>query len=221
MSFQIDNTSRLITFGDSWTAGHGVELDIHCKEVISPNPFIDTLRISNSWPKHLSNLYDIPFVNFGWCNFSNLDILEKIKENKKYFEKNDLIVVMLSFPYRGESLPKRDISEIISLLEGFNYFLLNSFSKTFSNELNEDLSNLKLDRFLAKDLTMKDILIQYEKEYNESVWEYNFRFPYVWQSIDYGDTHPNYKGYKIIGKKIYELILEYDNNTGSSTNNLI
>ncbi len=221
MSFQIDNTTRLIAFGDSWTAGHGVELDIHCKEVISPNSFIDNLRISNGWPKHLANLFNIPFVNFGWCNFSNLDILQKIKENKNYFEKNDLIIVMLSFPYRGESIPKRDIGEIIGLLEGYNYFLINSFSKSFSNELDEDLSELKLDRFLAKDLTMKDILIEYEKEFNQSVWEYNFRFPYVWQSTDYGDTHPNHNGYKIIAKKIYELISEYDNNTCSRANKLI
>jgi len=54
---------RLITFGDSWSAGHGVETDVQYKEVISPNDFIDKLRTSNGWPKHLSNHYDIPFVN--------------------------------------------------------------------------------------------------------------------------------------------------------------
>jgi len=221
MNFQINNSSRLITFGDSWTAGHGIELDIHCKEIISPNEFVDKLRVSNGWPKHLSNLFDMPFVNFGWCNYSNIDILNKITEIKKYFEKNDLIIVMLSYPYRGSSIPSKDVKEIIENLNGFNYFILNSFFKTFSNELGGDLSDIDLSRFLEKDLTMKDILIQYEKQNNLSVWEYGFKYPYDWQSTDYGDTHPNYLGYKIIAEKIYELVKKYDNNTSSSSKQFI
>lgn len=221
MNFQTNNFNRLVTFGDSWTAGHGIETDIHYKEIISPNDFIDKLRTSNGWPKHLSNLLNLPFVNYGWCNYSNTDILNKIIETKEHFEKNDLIVVMLSYPYRGESTPKKDVTQIINTLEGYNYFLINSFSKTFSNELGEDFSDINLNRFLDVDNTMKELLIQYEKENNISVWEYGFRFPYSWQATDYGDTHPNYLGYKIIAEKLYKLIINYDYNSGSSPKRLI
>jgi hypothetical protein len=218
MSINLNNSSRLITFGDSWTAGHGVELDIHCKEVISPNPFIDKLRTSNGWPRHLANLFDIPFVNFGWCNYSNKDIINSIKENIEYFDKNDIIIVMLSFPYRDGCIPGENVNEITNILNGFNYFLFNSFAKTFSNELEEDLSKIDLSKFLGKDFTMVELLTKYEIDNDVSVWEYNFRYPHSWQGTLYGDTHPNYLGYKVIANKMYELINEYDNNTNSSSN---
>lgn len=218
MNIELNNSSRLIAFGDSWTAGHGVELDIHCKEVISPNEFVNKLRTSNGWPKHLANLFDIPFVNFGWCNYSNKDIINSIKENIQYFDRNDIIIVMLSFPYRDGGIPGENINEITNILNGFNYFLFNSFAKTFSNELGEDLSKLNLSRFLGKNDTMVDLLTKYEQQNDVSVWEYNFRYPHYWQGTLYGDTHPNHLGYKVIANRMYDLIKEYDNNTNSGTN---
>lgn len=42
---------RLITFGDSWTAGHGIETDVKYKEEPFPHMFIQKLRDMNSWPR--------------------------------------------------------------------------------------------------------------------------------------------------------------------------
>ena len=56
---------RLLTFGDSWTAGHGVETDIRHKETVQPpegNGFIDKLRKFNSWPR-FENLSSIELLN--------------------------------------------------------------------------------------------------------------------------------------------------------------
>jgi hypothetical protein len=42
----------IIAFGDSWTAGHGVEDNIRFKEVASPpecEGFVTKLRLMNSW----------------------------------------------------------------------------------------------------------------------------------------------------------------------------
>lgn len=215
---KVSPNSRLITFGDSWTQGHGIELDIHYKEVISPNPFIDKLRNGNGWPRHLATLLNLPFVNFGWCNYSNKNIIEEIEKNIKYFDDDDIIIVMLSYPYRDNGNPINDIKTITKLLSNCNYFLFNSFYKTFINESDLNSFNIDLSRFLDINLTMSSVLIEYEKEKNISVWEYNFRYPYNWQNTDGGDTHPNYLGYKIIANKIYELIKKYDNNTRSSIN---
>ena len=67
--------NRLIAFGDSWTAGHGVEKDQQYKEIIDCGPFINQVRQNNGWPRHLSQYYDIPFVNFGVCNHINLSLI--------------------------------------------------------------------------------------------------------------------------------------------------
>ena len=212
---------RLITFGDSWTAGHGVELDIQYKEVISPNPFIDKLRTSNGWPRHLATHYDIPFVNFGWCNKSNPEIIQDIKDNLTHIEKDDLIVVMLSFPYRGTGEPLHDIASITNLLNGFNYYIFNSFYPSLDDieekTIEEARKNIGYDdtRFIEPTKTFASILQQYEKDNNISPWEYDFRYPATWQNMEYGDTHPNYIGYKVIANKIKEYINDY--NTNSST----
>jgi len=217
MNINLQPNSRLIAFGDSWTQGHGIELDIHCKEVISPNPFIDKLRNGNGWPRHLANILDIPFVNFGWCNYSNKNIITEIKNNLIHLEKNDLIIVMLSYPYRDDSRPDEDVPVITELLKNYNYFIVNSFYKTFADTPIEITNTIELSRFLNKEVTMVNTLMEYEKTHNVSVWEYNFRYPQNWQNTLYGDTHPNYLGYKIIAQTIHNLILEHDNDTNSST----
>ena len=50
-------TRRLITFGDSWTAGHGVETEKEYKENPTPPKFIEKLREQNSFPKWLSLIH--------------------------------------------------------------------------------------------------------------------------------------------------------------------
>ena len=212
---------RLIAFGDSWTAGHGIELDIQYKEVISPNPFIDKLRTSNGWPRHLATHYDIPFVNFGWCNKSNPEIIQDIKDNLQHLDKHDLIVVMLSFPYRGIGEPLHDISSIERLLEGYDYYIFNSFYPSLLDidektiEEAKQILGLSLDRFVNRGDTFVPYLQQWEKDNDTSPWEYNFRQPESWQNTLYGDTHPNWNGYKIIADKIKQYIDDY--NTNSST----
>ena len=48
---------RLICFGDSWTAGHGIETDLKYKEVAHPEKFITNLRNQNSWPRDCFTRY--------------------------------------------------------------------------------------------------------------------------------------------------------------------
>ena len=200
-----DNT-RLIAFGDSWTNGHGVEKDIQYKEVIDCGEFINQLRKNNGWPKHLSMHLAIPFVNFGVCNYSNGDIIQSIKDQIKHLHKDDLIIVMLSFPYRGDRDPRKDIKEINKLLKGRNYYMVNAFYSN-TNDLNEeDREKLDLSRFITPHISMAHYLIEHEEKTGESLWEYGFRKVNKQASYTGGDFHANEKGYQIIAWELYNLL---------------
>lgn len=203
---------KLITFGDSWTHGHGVEDDIHYKEIGRADDFTFNLRMCNSWPRWLANKLDLPFCNFGYPGIDNIEISKTIDMFKNKLEKDDLILVMLSFPYRhlmrggleGRMTVKMIVESIQRKLNGYNYYLLNSFCNTFYDEPN--LKNqLDLSRFIAVDVTAADILIKYEQENDVSVWEYNCRKVYDdKKNFTSGDYHPNLLGYKVIADWVYK-----------------
>mgnify|MGYP000350511458 CR=1 FL=1 len=71
---------RLITFGDSWTAGHGIETDVKYKEEPFPHMFIQKLRDMNSWPRWVSDKLKCEYVNLGVCGYGNEYILKDLKE---------------------------------------------------------------------------------------------------------------------------------------------
>lgn len=195
---------RLIAFGDSWTGGHGVETDIQYKEVIDCGEFTNKLRIMNSWVRYLATHLDVPYVNLGWCNMSNPEIVDKIKENIDNLEQDDIIVVMLSYAYRGTGEPTKDVGDINRLLKGYNYYIVNSFYPTFENVRN--ISKVDLTRFLHPHNTFAEFLVHHEEALNESVWEYGFRKVNREGSFLGGDYHPNTKGYKIIAWELYNRI---------------
>lgn len=200
---------RLVAFGDSWTAGHGVEKDIKYKEIANPPWFIEGLRMLNSWPRWTANRFDCEFINLGVCGFGNDYIYKFIKESidNDYFEKDDLVVVMLSYPYRYKN--EHDVvkiyNEMESILNGYKHFYFNSFYPSFKNE---DFDTTKLpDYFINPNGSVSDILREYEIKNNVSVWEYESRS--VWndeKNFWEGDYHPNFLGYKLIGNYIYEEI---------------
>ena len=75
---------RLICFGDSWTAGHGIENIIEYKEIANPPTFIEKLRNQNSWPRWVANkLGEIEYVNMGVCGYGNEYIFREIDNSIK------------------------------------------------------------------------------------------------------------------------------------------
>lgn len=202
---------RLICFGDSWTAGHGVEEDVKYKEDAHPPVFIQNLRNQNSWPRWLSELIRTPFVNMGVCGYGNQYIYECIKDcvENNFIEKNDIVIVILSYPYRYKD--NHDVIKIYNnmekILRGFKHFYFNSFYPTFKEE-NFDIEKLP-DYFINPNETLSDILKEYEIENDVSIWEYNSRS--VWndkKNYWEGDYHPNLHGYKLLASYIYEKIIE-------------
>jgi lysophospholipase L1-like esterase len=201
---------RLICFGDSWTAGHGVETNIIYKEKAFPDRFTQKLREQNSWPKWVAQKLEVPYINLGVCGWGNEYILKELTEikNMESFEENDIIIVMFSYPYRYSADTYNVIEiyhKIESKLKNLKHFYFNSFFPTFKNE-NFDVNQLP-DCFINPNGCVADILKEYEIKNDVSVWEYGSRS--VWndkKNYWEGDYHPNELGYKIIGEYIYDEI---------------
>ncbi len=171
---------KLICFGDSWTAGHGIENIIEYRETANPPTFIEKLRNQNSWPRWVANkLGGIEFVNMGVCGYGNEYIFREIENSLKnnFIEKTDIVIVMFSYPYRYTKDTYTVIevyNKIENILNGYKHFYFNSFFPTFKYETEINTNELP-SFFINPQGTVSDILKEYELENNISVWEHNSR----------------------------------------------
>lgn len=202
---------RLICFGDSWTAGHGVEQDVEYKEDATPPMFIQKLREQNSWPRWVAEKLNCPYVNNGICGFGNKFIYDELYTSLKngFIYTDDIIIIMFSWPYRYIKHDSETVIDIYNLMEkelnGIRHFYFNSFYPSFKdyNFKTKSLPNY----FINPNGCVSDILRDYEIKYNVGVWEYGSRS--IWndeKNYYEGDYHPNLVGYKIIGEYVYENI---------------
>jgi len=207
---------RLLTFGDSWTAGHGVETNSTFKENAHPlegKGFIVNLRRFNSWPRYVAEKLDCVFVNNGYCGIGNHDIYSEVKIlfDDNMIEDDDFFIIMFSYPHRyrikkPENNPIKVFEKLEELLKSHKRFYFNSFYPTFKDEDRFDTANLP-DYFINPNGTMADMLRNYEILNNVPVWEYNSRS--VWEDEEklwIGDYHPNLLGYKLIAEEIVKQI---------------
>ena len=207
---------RLLTFGDSWTAGHGVETNLKYKEIAKPSDgkgFIVNLRRFNSWPRYVAEQFDCVFVNNAHCGDGNYDIYIEIKTlfDDNLIEKEDIFIIMFSYPHRyrtkkPENNPIEIFNKLEKLLQSHKRFYFNSFYPTFKDEDGFDTSKLP-EYFVNPNGTMVDVLRNYEIENDVSVWEYGSRS--VWKNEEnlwWGDYHPNLLGYKLIANEIVRQI---------------
>ena len=84
--------NRLITFGCSFTFGHGLE------DCFNPPVYPGKEPSKFAWPSLLADDLNLSLINTSRCGSSNLEILCKILEFD--FLENDLIIIMWSFPDR-------------------------------------------------------------------------------------------------------------------------
>lgn len=201
---------RLITFGDSWTEGHGVEEDEKYKENVLPPTFIKKLRMMNSWPRYVADKLKCEFVNMGVCGYGNEYIFKDLKETieNEFISKDDVVIIMLSYPYRYKKNSYDLVKffwEMEKTLTNYKHLYFNSFFPTFKEE---DFNTVNLpETFINPNGCVSDVLKRYEIDNDVSIWEYGSRS--VWndeKNFWEGDYHPNSLGYKIIGDYIYEQI---------------
>ena len=198
--------SRLITFGDSWTAGHGVETEKEYKENATPPKFIEKLREQNSFPKWLGNLLNISYINLGVCGFGNEYIYKEVENNLKFINKNDIIVIVFSYPHRYKEHNKYTPIELFrkfeSLLFGYTKFYFNGFYPFIEND------DFNFPKHYINPKGTLSYQLQVEEMINKKdVWEYGSKL--VWDDTEnyyQGDYHPNLEGYKLIAEYIYKEI---------------
>lgn len=198
---------RLIAFGDSWTAGHGVETDSTYKEIANPPKFIEKLREQNSWPRWLSEKLGIPYVNMGYCGYGNEYILSEVEKAKKFIEKDDIVVVVFTYPFRYKKYSKLTPFQIFQMFEnqliGHKRFYFNGFYPFLEDEYHDRLPK----NYINPKGTLSYILQVEEIEKGTNVWEYGSKS--VWndeQNYYEGDYHPNLNGYKIISDFMFNEI---------------
>lgn len=103
--------TRLISFGCSFTYGHGLE-DCFVKETNNPGEYPSKF----SWPYILSKKLGIECINMGKPGASNFEILEKILNFN--FLKTDIMITMWS--YYSRDLVYDENKKPIRLLTGVN-----------------------------------------------------------------------------------------------------
>jgi hypothetical protein len=201
---------RLICFGDSWTAGHGVDEDVRYSK--SGNPkigagFIDKLRKHNGWPRWLSNKLNCTYVSFAECGYSNENMVKDMEEvvNGNLLQSDDIIIIMMSFPYRDDNGPITNFYKMEKLLNPYVHFYVNSFYPTFKDEENFDLTTLP-KYFINPSGSITDYLIDYENEHDLSIWEYGWRNRKDKPKFSYDSYHPNLEGYKLVAEYLYNHI---------------
>lgn len=204
---------RLITFGDSWTAGHGVEKNAIYKEDSTPPLFIEKLREQNSWPRWLGNKLNIPFVNISKCGWGNEYIYNAVEESLSFIKNDDIVVIVFSYPYRYEKhnqyTPLKLFNKFEELLDGYNRFYFNGFYPLL-NDIKEKIEFPK--HYINPFGTLSYILQVEEIQNKKDVWEYGSKSVWSDEKNYYeGDYHPNLEGYKIIGKYMYSELKSYLN----------
>lgn len=208
---ELSINSKLICFGDSWTAGHAVETDVRWEKDATPPNFITKWREQNSWPRWLSDKYNIPFINMGRCGWGNEWIYASIKDciDNEMFSKDDLIIVSFSYPYRYHDKNKYGpvdvLFKIYELLKPYNHYFFNAFYPLLKDE-EFDITQVP-NTFINPTESFSDMLVDYEMKNNTSVWEHNKRS--VWndtQNFWQGGYHPNLFGYKLIGNYVYSQL---------------
>lgn len=85
---------RLITFGDSFTYGHGLA-DCHVPEKNWQGPVPSKF----AWPQVLGDMLGIEVINKSICGSSNIQILKEILTFNN-FEKTDIVIVGWTFNLR-------------------------------------------------------------------------------------------------------------------------
>ena len=93
---------RLITFGDSWTEGAGV--DVVKENLIETREERKKFRNDRSWPTKLSKLMNLEVQNQAISgsnnNFTFNEVIENIKSN--IINSGDLIIVMWTSSLRDD-----------------------------------------------------------------------------------------------------------------------
>ena len=131
---------------------------------------------------------------------------KRVEENLKFINKEDIIVIVFSYPHRyqkyNQYTPEELFKKFETLLYGYKKFYFNGFYPFIEND------NFNFPKYYINPKGTLSYQLQVEEMVNnKSVWEYGSKM--VWNDEDNyyeGDYHPNLQGYELIGEYIYKEI---------------
>ncbi len=87
---------KLFAYGDSWTEGHGCDIEEENK--IKDRIVLQEFRNKYSWPKYLSEKLKCNFENKGWSGKANNLIFNDIINDLRFgnINEGDFVIVMWS-----------------------------------------------------------------------------------------------------------------------------
>ena len=158
------------------------------------------------------DLMNVPFVNMGVCGFGNEYIFKSVKSNLKYINKNDLIIIVFSYPYRYKKhniyTPEELFIKFEKLLKDYRRFYFNGFYPFIENQ------NYKFPKHFINPKETLAYQLQIEEVINKkNVWEYDSKS--VWndeKNYHEGDYHPNINGYQLLALIIFTNKLKIKSN---------
>ena len=224
---------KLFAYGDSWTEGHGCDIEEENK--IKDRIVLQEFRNKYSWPKYLSEKLKCNFENKGWSGKANNLIFNDIINDLRFgnIHEGDFVIVMWSsslrdhvpFLPKGEwiSWSRRELKELPNKFyesykfgdEKYNKFLEDYKKYYVTNLLMVDAFELMVQSVNKLDdktnLINKKNYFHFGKKTARDILQENKKLN-VWEGplncknepeVWY---HPNKQGYELIGEKIYDFI---------------
>lgn len=206
--------SKLWTFGDSFTEGHGCH---------PGHPYYDNYPEERRqiWVEELAHKLDLKLENLGYGGNSNPFILSQILNNLSNFSKEDIIIVQQTIPERGVigNLNTEKMTWVPSEAVGQNNredWIMSTFSSSVAYEA---YRNYILDILLPQNYIFND---WYEKQFRglcKFLVDSNFKV-FFWSFNDWGkfenihdrtdgtvaDLHWSWEGHKAFTAFMYKRI---------------
>jgi hypothetical protein len=202
--------NNLFVFGCSFTYGSGC---------LSGEPY--TLKYKKSeddliWPEILAKELNLKLYNFGQPGASNGRIIDNIIEKFELIQKNDVVIIQKTFPYRFEAALIRDtVHHTLFTITPHTYDLLlkEGYSKEEANALcmvsviNNNLAFSKKTEKLF-DFIKKSILNK--GAHKCMIWDwmdYEYKYQIIQQADKtINDAHWSYEGHSMFANELLEKL---------------
>jgi hypothetical protein len=208
--------SRLITFGDSFTYGHGL-VDCHIPE----NNYPGTTPSKFAWPQLLGDMLGIEVINRSKCGASNMQILKEILTFENFLT-TDVVIVGWTFNIR-DCIFNKSIFGVESELRVSAWHKDNKLvEKYFSVHNNHDLAVRTGIYIHHAESYLKTLAI---KQFHFSAFQHQWynKMPVFIKDPDHyisdsiinhkldialDNSHPGPLAHKEAAKKLYEIVNE-------------
>lgn len=206
--------SKLWTFGDSFTFGHG------CVPEGAMSEYYYNYKTESDgvWPDLLGEMMHTEVKNFGKSGASNDYILDTIFDNWDNFSKGDYVIIGFTYSDRFD-VPLND--SLISIFWDWDKYVDPAERDLFTKEQMQTLINFQY--FFCNDVFYKNRYLKRfnfldkilkENKINSFVWDvdyyqHNKRFEKIIHATDgkLKDYHFSFKGHKDFANMMYKKII--------------